>query len=400
MVHDPARDVRDDIAATSDVPDFADKIWFQKTAGAVVEPGRCVGCGGCVAACPSRSIEIAEDGSPTLVGMCTGCSFCWDVCPMAGLDVAALAEPGGAQRDATRAPPLLLAVAAKARRPSPGAQDGGVVTALLSELLRLGRIDAALVTARLDAFEGEALLATTPEQIEAAAGSVYHQANPLALLGALPPAGISSIAVVGTPCQIAAVRMLQRAPWRYRRSAAPLVTLTVGLFCTRSFQHTVLRDAVTERVGAEVDRIDVRDGRLTVSHNGEKRMVGRIEEFRDAALPGCDECSDLTAEFADIAVGNLGSAAGYTTVLVRTPAGKQAWDQASDAFDVIPLPDPEAVARADRRNRSEAQRVRPLAPAPGQIRIGYLEHLEAYASTERSHAAAPAHRSQHYKTSC
>lgn len=398
MLGDPVRDVRDDIAETSNVPEFADKIWFHKTAGAVIEPDRCVGCGGCVAACPSRSIEIAEDGRPTLVGMCTGCSFCWDVCPMAGLNVGALAAHPVAGRDGTGSPSVALA--ARARRPVAGAQDGGVVTALLSGLLRAGRIDAALVTQRLDAFEGEALLATTPEQIEAAAGSVYHQANPLALLGAPPPEGIGSIAVVGTPCQIAALRMLQMTPWRYRRSAAHLVTLTVGLFCTRSFSHSALRAAVTELIGEQVDRIDVRDGRLSASRDGERVMLGPVADFRAAALRGCDECSDLTAELADVAVGNLGSPHGFTTVLLRTPVGEEAWEQAGEAFETLPLTDPAAVARAEERNRREARRVRPIAAPPAELRIGYVEHLEAYSATDRSHVAPPPHRSHHYRTSC
>ena len=81
---DPARDVRDDIMDANGVPELLDKIWFHKTASAVIDADRCVGCGACIAACPSKSIGVGSDGLPTLVRMCTGCSACWDYCPMAG----------------------------------------------------------------------------------------------------------------------------------------------------------------------------------------------------------------------------------------------------------------------------------------------------------------------------
>ena len=81
---DPARDVRDDIMDANGVPELLDQIWFHKTASAVIDADRCVGCGACIAACPSRSIGVGTDGLPTLVRMCTGCSACWDYCPMAG----------------------------------------------------------------------------------------------------------------------------------------------------------------------------------------------------------------------------------------------------------------------------------------------------------------------------
>lgn len=404
---DPARDVRDELAAQAGIAEPQDKIWFHKTAAAVIDAGRCVGCAGCLAACPSGSIGIADDGKPTLVRMCTGCSRCFDFCPLAGLRSERL---GRMLADADDRPahedlgPVRAAFYARAKEPVAGAQDGGVVTALMAALVEAGTIQGAVVSRRRSAFVGESVLATTRAELMQAAGSVYDQSFPLALLAGPLPEGVESIALVGTPCQVSVLRALQRFPWPYQRSSLQAVSLTVALFCTRSFDPARLRQALAERGihPRRVARVDVRDGQLAVElESGERVTVGRVGELAQAALPGCDECADFGGRLADLSVGNCGSPPGFTTVIVRTEAGEQAWGMAAGALDWRPLDDLEPVAREERRNRRRALRRlrRPYAPE-GSLWVSYSEHLRAYAGSERAPVAPPSHRSHHYRIAC
>lgn len=399
---DPAADVRDEIALASGVPELPDKIWFHKTASAVVDAGRCVGCAGCVAACPSRSIAIAADGKPTLVRMCTGCSACWDFCPLAGLRAERLAREG--LRDDDDLGRVLSTLSARAVAPAEGAQDGGVVSELLASLLETGVVDGAVVTRRMDAFRGEAFVATTPAEVREAAGSVYHQGYPLAVLQDPLPEGVRSLAVVGTPCQLTVLAALRRYPWRYRRTAVDAVTLTVGLFCSRSFDPFGVMRTLASRGAdlAAVRKIDVRDGRFRAlgSDGGEVASL-RVGELGEAALRGCDECSDFAALSADIAVGNVGSEPGRSTVLIRTPEGARAWASVAGRFDQRALDAPDALARAAGRDRSRAISAMPRPFDPrGPVWISYAEHLEAFDGTVRAPVAPPRHRSHHYEVSC
>lgn len=397
-ISDPAADVRDEVAAVSGAPELPDKIWFHKTAAAVIDAGRCVGCGGCIAACPSRSLEVGTDGHPTLVRMCTGCSACWDYCPLAGLRVERLTGEAGGLGE------VRAAWSARAAEPAGGAQDGGVVTAMLAALLEAGEIDGVILTRRTSPFHGEAFLATSIEEIREAAGSVYHQGHPLAALNQELPDGVERIAFVGTPCQISVLRALQRFPWRYRRTAAHAVVLTIGLFCTRSFDPAKL---IRSLAGAGADpsrivRLDVRDGDITAwDERGGESFRAPVTAVRDAALSGCDECADFTGLAADLAVGSLGSPEGHSTVLVRTATGEAAWSAAARVLEAATVADVGPIERVAARDRRRAERslARPY-DAEGSPWISYEEHLDAYEGTERAPVAPPRHRSHHYRVSC
>ncbi|MBN2230302.1 MAG: Coenzyme F420 hydrogenase/dehydrogenase, beta subunit C-terminal domain, partial [Candidatus Thorarchaeota archaeon] len=46
------------------------------------------------------------------------------------------------------------------------------------------------------------------------------------------------------------------------------------------------------------------------------------------ASRSCSYCHDLTSTSADISCGNIGSEQGWTTVIIRTNEGKEAFEQA------------------------------------------------------------------------
>ena len=81
--------IRDEM---NDIEEAPGKVWFWELERAVIDAGRCVQCGACIAACPSDSLGIGADDLPKLVKMCTGCSLCWDFCPRGGLRYEALGE--------------------------------------------------------------------------------------------------------------------------------------------------------------------------------------------------------------------------------------------------------------------------------------------------------------------
>ncbi len=384
------------------------KVWFFDLAAAVVDADRCVRCGACVAACPTDSIGVGPDDLPKLVKMCTGCSLCWDFCPRGGLAyettwhapspeeelgwrvVGADPAPGLGAVVATHAAKVRSGVAHRA----PGAQDGGVVSAVLLASLDAGEIDGALV-ARADPatpWRGVPHVATTRQEILKSAGSFYNQTMALAALD-LDRVGLAPdarIAVVGTPCEIQGIRALQRCAWHRGSSRVDAVVLTVALLCTKSFDYRrLMLDALRDERGldlARVAKVDVVRGRLVVEDVERAVVVDEpVAAFHGAALKGCDECADFLGRGADISVGSVGSPDGWSSVIVRTPAGARALALAAPSLEMGEIEHPEALDRLDRLDKSVtgAHLRRTLDPA-GPMFVDFAEHLAAYEGTDRA----------------
>ncbi|HEU4493566.1 MAG TPA: Coenzyme F420 hydrogenase/dehydrogenase, beta subunit C-terminal domain [Rubrobacteraceae bacterium] len=398
------------------------KVWFWDLEQAVIDADRCVQCGVCVAACPTDSISIGEDDLPKLVKMCTGCSLCWDFCPRGGLRHEATWKLGSAHQNGKNAsngsggngPALehgFITGNREARsvegighvhesytaRVDPsieGAQDGGVVSALLISLLEAGEIDGALVARESadEPWKGEAFLARTPEEVRESAGSFYNQTLALAHVDfagyELPPN--PRIAVVGTPCEIEGIKAMQARPWTWGSSRVEAVTLTIALLCTKSFNYEKLMlEEVRDKRGvdlAEVGRVDVIRGKLIVQDKGGETIFEEpVRDFHGAALKGCDECADFMGHAADISVGSVGSVDGYSSVLIRSEEGLAAFSHVREKLLTRSLDKPQALDKLDALDKRVAfgslkRAFDPDAP----LFIDYEEHLSNYAGTDRA----------------
>jgi coenzyme F420 hydrogenase subunit beta len=362
----------------------------------VIDADRCVQCGVCVAACPTDSIGIGDDDLPQLVKMCTGCSLCWDFCPRGGLQYESTWKiTGGSNGKSIEGMGRLEeSYTARIRKRIDGVQDGGFVSALLISLLEAGEIDGALLAreSATERWKGEAFLATTPEEVRECAGSFYNQTLALGHVDfdghALPPN--PRIAVVGTPCEIEGIKAMQARPWTWGSSKVEAITLTIALLCTKSFNYEKLMlEEIRDKRNVDLDdvgRVDVIRGKMIVQDlEGGTIFEEPIRDFHGAALKGCDECADFMGHAADISVGSVGSADGYSSVLLRSEEGLAAFDSVRDRLELRPLDKPQALDKLDGLDKRVALDSLKRAFDPdAPLFIDYEEHLNDYTGTDRA----------------
>ena len=380
----------------NDIDEAPGKVWFWDLEKAVIDADRCVQCGVCVAACPTDSIGIGEDDLPELVKMCTGCSLCWDFCPRGGLQYESTWKiTGNSNGDSIEGMGHVEeSYTARVRQRIDGVQDGGFVSALLISLLEAGEIDGALLAreSETERWKGEAFLATTPEEVRLCAGSFYNQTLALGHVDLkdydLPPN--PRIAVVGTPCEIEGIKAMQARPWTWGSSQVEAITLTIALLCTKSFNYEKLMlEEIRDQRGVDLDcvgRVDIIRGKMIVQDlEGTTIFEEPIRDFHGAALKGCDECADFMGHAADISVGSVGSADGYSSVLLRSEEGIVAFESVRDRLELRPLDKPQALDKLDGLDKRVAFNSLKRAFDPdAPLFIDYEEHLNDYAGTDRA----------------
>jgi coenzyme F420-reducing hydrogenase beta subunit len=199
-------------------------------------------------------------------------------------------------------------------------QDGGMATALLVSGMQKGMFDSAIVVQRTNGYQAEAVVAENVEDVIKAKGTKYLRVKMLSLLDDLMAKGKRKIAVVGTPCEVRAVRKIQQA----RLDAYPDLELTVvGLFCFEAFDYEKLKEATKRLMNVDLDTVDktqIHKGKFIATVKGTDYSIP-VKDLSAAQEHGCNFCDDFTSKFADVSVGSVGSPDGFSTVIVRSDVG-------------------------------------------------------------------------------
>ncbi len=297
----------------------------------VVRPEKCVGCSSCVAICPVNCLDYVE-GKPKLVKKCANCGICVVVCPQYENSFPALEEAVfGRQKAPEEEFGIYRSIAIAQTNDEKilqTCQDGGVVTALLAYALEKGLIDGAAVSGvspEKPFYPVPRLVTTTQEVLECAGTRYTYSPNLLAFREGINQ-GKKRLAFVGTPCQILALRKIEKTLFEY---VNPL-RLTIGLLCTECFTYDgLIEKHIQETLGIklnDIKKINIKEKVLVTTKSGETHVIP-LKEAKQYMRPSCALCIDFSAELADVSAGGLGLN-GWTFTILRTKKGEKLYERA------------------------------------------------------------------------
>jgi len=304
----------------------------------------CGQCGGCVSFCSADqigAIQMNEDSPPSYINEehCLKCGICYLICPQIKVLNDDLFKkfdykpPIGNWRNITSAQ-------ATNHQIRTVATDGGVVTAILLYLLDNKMIDGAIVAKRTDPFMRQVFLATSRDELIAAAGSKFDAQAITEHLGKYTTftpvitnlkrfmeSDRMNLAVVGVPCQIHSIRKMQEL----KIVPSHIIKYAFGLFCNENFTFTEqTRKKMEEKFNFsfnDIIKMNIKEDVIFTLRNADPLRVSfdLIDEFM---RPACRACDDFSNIYADISFGGLGSKDRFTTSLIRTPRGTKIYNEA------------------------------------------------------------------------
>lgn len=217
-------------------------------------------------------------------------------------------------------------VRAGLKSPAPGAQWTGITTRLAERLLEMGAVDAVLTMAPdpEDRWRPVPVLVTKAEGMKACRGMRMGYAPLLALLEPAQAMGYTRLAVIGIPCQVHALRALERDLGFDR-------LYVIGTPCSDN--------TTTERFHEFLALLaDDPDTITYLEFRADYHVELRFTDGRKKAIPflqlpisqlspdffplTCRTCVDYTNVLADITVGYMGGQ-GEQWLLVRNERGEE-----------------------------------------------------------------------------
>ena len=242
------------------------------------------------------------------------------------------------------------------------AQDGGIVTSLFAYALEEGIIDGAIVAANkefaakfpskcmqdnsnfdmIEPWRPIPAIVNTKAELLAAAGTKYNISPNIALLKeATRSFGLDKIGIVGTPCQMQAVRKAQLYPVGMRDVGAS-IALAVGIFCMENFPYQSILQLVEDHAAMKLEsvkKMEIGKGKFWVYGKRGQVVQLPLKVTHKYEQPGCHVCLDYVANLGDISTGSVGSPDGWSTVFVRSKIGDSVWGKAMAAgcFETQPI---------------------------------------------------------------
>jgi coenzyme F420 hydrogenase subunit beta len=339
-------------------------------------------------------VWAAPTGPAAPRDLCTDCGVsrsddpkrCGKACQFIAPDYPGLeAQVHGRARDPVRPDELFFGpfkrmVRAALTHPSAGAQWTGITTRIGEKLLEGGHVDAVLTMAAdpADRWKPMPVLITKAEGMHAARGMRMGYAPLLALLEPARAKGYKRLAVIGIPCQVYALRALERELGFDR-------LYVIGTPCSDNTTTAKFHDflALLSDAPDTITYLEFRaDYHVELRFaDGRKKAVPFLQLPISKLPPDffpltCRTCVDYTNALSDITVGYM-AGQGEQWLIVRNERGEELLNLLGDEVRTSPVGSAgkrQGAVKGFMENVKRSAGGLPLRRMPGWLRpiVGWL----------------------------
>lgn len=306
---------------------------FFEPVSLVFESEVCCQCGWCSSICPVNAIRVTADILEIDDEICMKCGICYSVCPRSFSIEQALLSINKLDKSLTFSDKIngyinTYSATTTNNEIKKVRQDGGIVTSLLEYLLKNKLVDAIVAVQHSeDLWKPEPVIVGDVKGLYKTGGTKYANASTLAIVDKTKI--YESIAVVGTPCMINAIEkgMLFPSGFPFFKN----IKYKIGLFCMESFPYDGVLKLIKEQFDQDfnkVTKMDISGGKFIIYLDSGEDLNVPLKDVKSYARHNCHFCEDLTADYADISVGSIGSSSGWSSVITRTKLGEKIFKDA------------------------------------------------------------------------
>jgi coenzyme F420 hydrogenase subunit beta len=318
-----------------DIPEDFIEHFFEPVS-IVFDSEVCCQCGWCSSICPVNAITVTADTLEIDDETCMKCGICYSVCPrsfsieQAGKSINKLDKSLKFSENINGYINTYSASTTKDEIKKVR-QDGGIVTSLLEYLLKNKLVDAIIAVKHSDElWKPEPVIVEDVKDLYKTSGTKYANASTLSIIDETKK--YENIAVVGVPCMMNALNKGYLFP-----SGKPFfknIKYRIGLFCMESFPYEGVLNLIKDQFDKDfnkVTKMDISGGKFIIYLDSGEDFRVPLNDVKSHARHNCHFCEDLTADYADISVGSIGSPSGWSTVITRNKKGDKIYKDAIKA---------------------------------------------------------------------
>lgn len=306
---------------------------FFEPVSIVFNAGVCCQCGWCSSICPVNAIEVSADNLEVDSDICIKCGICFSVCPrsfsieQAGKTIKKL-DKSLIFSDKINGYINSYSASTTEDAIKEVRQDGGIVSSICKYLLTNKLVDAIItVQHSSDLWRPEPVIVEDVEDLYKTSGTKYANASTLSIIDTTK--NYDNIAIVGTPCMINALEKGGFYPSGV--SFFKNIKYKIGLFCMEAFPYEGILGLIKEKFEKDftkVTKMDISGGKFIIYLDSGEDLKVPLKEIKSYARHNCHYCEDLTADYADISVGSIGSPSGWSSIITRNKKGEKIYKDA------------------------------------------------------------------------